>query len=131
VTTHVRKVVPALKIFILDRHFEPHQESQKFAENRYSTFKDAMNRVLIQHGVPAGFWFQALEYNCQVFKLLVGSSEGWILPLQAQASNTLLLNAVSEPVYYNPHDFGIPSNYFKVFGRWVGVVINVGHYLPF
>jgi hypothetical protein len=40
----------------------------------------------------------------------------------------LLVCAFYEPVYYNPHYDGFPSN---LLGQWVGVATNVGDVLTF
>jgi hypothetical protein len=91
---------------------------------------------LNQSGASADCWLLALEYVCHVLNLLASATLAWIPPLQAlsgqtQDTSTLLVCAFYEPVYYNPHNDGFPSNSNEELGRWVGVANNVGDALTF
>jgi hypothetical protein len=60
----------------------------------------------------------------------------WLPPLklltgQTQDTSTLMVCAIYEPVYYNPHYNGFPSNPNEELGHWVGVATNVGDTLTF
>jgi hypothetical protein len=117
-STHIMDILCAL--VILDWQSEPYHENQNFAENRYATIKAATNRVLNQSGAPAECWLLAVQYVCHALNLLASSTLKWIPPLQAltgqkQDISALLVCAFWEPVYYNPHHDGIPSNHNEEF----------------
>jgi hypothetical protein len=48
---------------------------------------------------------------------------------QKQDVSVLLVCAFWEPVYYNPHNDGLPSNRNEGLGHWVGVALSVGDVL--
>ena len=130
----VKDILRAL--VISDWHSEPNQQNQNFAENRYATIKAATNRVLNQSGAPADCWLLAMQYVCHVLNLLASSTLKWIPPLQAltgqkQDISALLVCTFWEPVYYNPHEDGFPSQPNEELGHWVGVASNVGDALTF
>jgi hypothetical protein len=54
-----------------------------------------------------------------------------VLTGQTQDTSTLLACAFYEPVYYNPHYDGFPSNPNEELGHWVGVATNAGDALTF
>lgn len=136
VTVHMRKLVPALRIFfallsVPIVRVKPYQENQSFAENHYGTIKTDTNMVFNPSGAPEDCWLLALEYVCHVLYLFAGATLSWIPPLQAQEPSTPLVGAFYEPVYYNSHYDGFLSNSNKVLGRWVGAATNVGDAVTF
>ena len=123
-------------LVISDWQSEPYHENQNFAENRYATIKAATNRVLNQSGAPADCWLLAVQYVCHVLNHLASSTLKWIPPLQALTGQTqdisaLLVCAFWEPVYYDPHSDGFPSNRNEELGHWVGIATHVGDTLTF
>jgi hypothetical protein len=133
-STRIKDILRAL--VISDWQSEPYHENQNFAENRYATIKAATNRVLNQSGAPADCWLLAVQYVCHVLNLLASSTLKWIPPLQAltgqkQDISALLVCAFWEPVYYNPHNDGFPSNRNEELGHWVGIAPNIGDALTF
>jgi hypothetical protein len=133
-STHIKDILCALVIG--EWQSEPYQENQNFVENRQATIKAATNRVLNQSGAPASCWLLAVQYVCHVLNLLASATLDWVPPLQAltgqtQDTSTLLVCAFYEPVYYNPHNHGFPSNSNEALGRWVGIATHVGDALTF
>ena len=133
-STRIKDILRAL--VIAEWQSEPYQQNQNFAENRYGTIKSATNRVLNRSGAPPECWLLALMYVCYVLNHLASGTLGWIPPLQkltgqTQDTSALFVCSFYEPVYYDPHYDGFPSQSNEELGHWVGVADHVGDALTF
>jgi hypothetical protein len=75
-------------------------------------------------------------YVCYVLNHLASSTLGWIPPHQAligqtQDTSALFVRNFYEPVYYDPHHDGFPSNNSEDLGNWVSIATHVGYSLTF
>jgi hypothetical protein len=133
-STRIKDNIRAL--IISDWQSEPYQQNRNFAENRYATINTATNRVVNLSGASPDCLLLALQYFCHVLNHLASATLKWLPPLQVltgqtQDTSTLLVCAFYEPVYYNPHYDGFPSNPNEELAHWVGVATNFGDALTF
>jgi len=130
------RVVDILRAYAIgDWQSEPYHQHQNYAENRYQTVKDCVNRLMDRENVAADCWLLCTQYVAHILNRTAHESLGWITPIQALTGqqpdiSNMLRFKFYQPVYYHlddDEDKSFPSDSVERRGRFVGIAENVGN----
>jgi len=119
-----------------DWQSEPYHQHQNFAEQRYLTIKEWVNRVMDRTGAPPELWLLCLEYvvyllNCISTPSLDNSTPFQSLTGQVADISALIHYCFYQPVFFKSYEDHYPSKSNEKHGYWVGIADSVGDTLTY